>query len=62
VGNIPFPVTVMGVTVVEALGFRTGLPAAVTPTADQAATRRAEETLFCLILDKIFLKKIEGIQ
>jgi hypothetical protein len=48
--SIPFPVTVIGVTVVEALGFRTVVPTAATPAAENAAARRAEETMFCLIL------------
>ncbi len=50
IGRKPFPVTVIGVTVVEALGTNTGVPAAVTCTADHASPRRTEAKL-CLIVE-----------
>jgi hypothetical protein len=47
----PFPVTVIGVTVVEARGTKTGVPAAVTCAAENA-NARTPDTMFCLIVNK----------
>lgn len=59
--KVPFPVTVIGVTVVEARAAKTGVPLATTDEAESAKPRRPNR-LFDLILKtwKLELKRNKG--
>jgi hypothetical protein len=57
----PFPVTVIGVTVIEARGTNTGVPAADTCTADHASPRTTDARLG-LIVENYWEERINLMQ
>lgn len=56
-GSIPFPVTVMGVTVVEARGAKTGVPAVAT---DERAAAKRLYIEDCFIFELIVVDEISN--
>jgi hypothetical protein len=58
----PFPVTVIGVTVVDARGTRTGVPAAATPGAATAAAKTAVRICCLMFKDAVNCERVSRLK
>jgi hypothetical protein len=59
---IPFPVTVIGVNVVDARGTRTGVPVAATPDAAPAAAKTLDKICRFIIGDAINRERMSWLK